>query len=84
MAVVWRRIAWPVIYTSFIMIGAVAMTVLGDWNPINALKETASGIALVAMLLLIILGQWSANIVTSIMPPAYICMNAVAAIVKKK
>ena len=76
-------IALPVVQTFCIVIGALSTLSYGKWNPIEALQETASGIGLVILMLLILLAQWSTNTAASILPGAMTFMNIVKMLFKK-
>lgn len=78
-----HMVALPLTQTFCILIGGITMLVMKDWNPIVALQGTTSGIALVFMLLLIALAQWSTNTATSILPPAMIFMSIFETVFKK-
>lgn len=69
-AICGHMIALPITQTFCIVIGGVSMLVAGNWNPIEALQTTASGTALLVLLLLIVLAQWSTNISANLMLPA--------------
>ncbi len=77
-------IALPMTQAFCICIGGMATLTLGNWNPIEALQSTSSGFALFAMLILIIFAQWSTNVAGNMLPPAYILMNVVTTLFKKK
>lgn len=76
-------IALPMTQAFCVCIGGMATLALGNWNPIEALQTTASGPALLAMLILIIFAQWSTNVAGNMLPPAYIFMNVVTTLFKK-
>lgn len=65
-----HMIALPLTQLFCVIIGAIAMLVLNDWNPINAMGATAGGFGLMVLLLLVILAQWSTNIGASVLPGA--------------
>ncbi len=74
-AISGQMIALPITQTFCIVIGGVSMLVAGNWNPIEALRATASGAALLILLLLIVLAQWSTNISANLLPPAMTFLN---------
>ena len=63
-------IALPLTQLFCVIIGAVAMLTIGDWNPVNALGSTSKGVLLLVLLMLVVLAQWSTNIGTSVLPGA--------------
>lgn len=69
-ALVGHCIALPITETFCIVIGGVSMLVAGNWNPVEVLQSTASGTALLILLLVIVLAQWSTNAAANMMLPA--------------
>lgn len=63
-------IALPLTQLFCVIIGAVAMLVIGDWNPVTSIGATSKGILLLVLLLLVVLAQWSTNIGASVLPGA--------------
>lgn len=74
-AIVAHMIALPLTQTFCVLIGGMAMLGFGDWNPINALQSSASGVFLIVLLLLVVFAQWSTNTAASILPGAMTFMN---------
>ncbi len=68
-------IALPITETFCIVIGGVSMLVAGNWNPVEVLQQTASGVALLVLLLVIVLAQWSTNAAANMMLPAVTLHN---------
>lgn len=69
-------VALPATQTFVIMIGGLSLITLRNWNPIEALQTTASGITLLLFMVLIVFAQWSTNTAASILPGAMTFMNA--------
>lgn len=74
-ALVGHCIALPITETFCIVIGGVSMLVAGNWNPVEVLQQTASGTALLILLLVIVLAQWSTNAAANMMLPAVTLHN---------
>ena len=70
-----HMVALPMTQTFCVLIGAMAMIAFGDWNPVNAMQEIATGIFLVVLLFLVVFAQWSTNTAASILPGAMVFMN---------
>ncbi len=70
-------IALPATQLFCVIIGAIAMLVIGDWNPVNALGATSKGALLIVLLILVVLAQWSTNIGASVLPGAVSFQNFV-------
>lgn len=77
----WRRnkntimghmVALPLVQTAMILIGGVSMLALNNWNPIEAIQETASGFILVILLFLVVFAQWSTNAASNLLTPAVV------------
>ena len=68
-------VVMPIVNTFMIMIGAVCYIAVTTADPINALQESASGIVLGVLLLMIVLAQWSTNTSANVIPAATIFSN---------
>jgi NCS1 family nucleobase:cation symporter-1 len=68
-------IALPLAQTFMVAIGGVAFIAIGDFNPIVALEQSAGGLILAVLLLMIVLAQWSTNTVANLVPAATIFSN---------
>ncbi|MCM3760106.1 NCS1 family transporter [Alkalihalobacillus oceani] len=69
-------IALPLTQTLIVAIGGVAYIAVGNYDPIVALQESASGWILVVLLLMIVFSQWSTNTSANVVPAATIFSNA--------
>ena len=68
-------IVMPITNTFMIVIGAVCYMAVSSADPINALQQSASGIVLGILLLMIVLAQWSTNTSANVIPAATIFSN---------
>lgn len=68
-------IVMPITNTFIVTIGAVAYMATASADPINALMNSASGIVLGILLLMIVLAQWSTNTSANVIPAATIFSN---------
>lgn len=68
-------IVMPITNTFIVTIGAVAYMATASADPINALQQSASGIVLGILLLMIVLAQWSTNTSANVIPAATIFSN---------
>lgn len=68
-------IVMPITNTFIVTIGAVAYMAVASADPINALQQSASGIVLGILLLMIVLAQWSTNTSANVVPAATIFSN---------
>ena len=68
-------IVMPIVNTFMIVIGAVSYMAVANADPVAALQETASGIVLGVLMLMIVLAQWSTNTSANIIPAATIFSN---------
>lgn len=68
-------IVMPITNTFIVTIGAVAYMATASADPINALQNSASGIVLGILLLMIVLAQWSTNTSANVVPAATIFSN---------
>jgi len=68
-------IVMPIVNTFMIIIGAVSYMAVSNSDPVVALQETASGITLGVLMLMIVLAQWSTNTSANVIPAATIFSN---------
>ncbi|MDL0437243.1 NCS1 family transporter [Niallia sp. SS-2023] len=68
-------IIMPIVNTFMIIIGAVSYMAVANSDPVVALQETASGITLGVLMLMIVLAQWSTNTSANVIPAATIFSN---------
>jgi len=68
-------IVMPITNTFIVTIGAVSYMAVASADPINALQQSASGIVLGVLLLMIVLAQWSTNTSANVIPAATIFSN---------
>jgi NCS1 family nucleobase:cation symporter-1 len=68
--------ALPIVQTFMGVIGAVSVLGAGDWNPINVIQGTASGLTYVILLLMVVLAQWSTNTAANLIPASLTFVNA--------
>lgn len=68
-------IVMPIVNTFMIIIGAVSYMAVSNSDPVVALQETASGITLGILMLMIVLAQWSTNTSANVIPAATIFSN---------
>lgn len=66
----------PIIETFIAIIGAISYLTTGNWNPIEVIQQTADGLVLLVLLLMVILAQWSTNTAANLVPPAMCFTNA--------
>lgn len=71
-----HMVALPLTQSFMIVIGGISMIAVGNWNPIEAIQSTATGLILVVLLLLVVAAQWSTNSSGNLLPPALIFVNA--------
>ncbi|PZQ50855.1 MAG: nitrate reductase [Rhodovulum sulfidophilum] len=71
-----QLIALPVTQAVIAGIGAVSWIATGNWNPIEVIQADARGIALLALLALVVLAQWSTNNSANLIPAALTFVNA--------
>ncbi|KAB2338024.1 nitrate reductase [Cytobacillus depressus] len=74
-ALVGSMIALPLTQTFVVAIGGVAYIAVGNYDPIAALQESAGGLILGVLLLMIVLAQWSTNTAANIIPAATVFSN---------
>ncbi|MEK5333354.1 NCS1 family transporter [Lysinibacillus sp. FSL W8-0992] len=68
-------IVMPITNTFIVTIGAVCYMAVASADPINALQQSASGVILGILLLMIVLAQWSTNTSANVIPAATIFSN---------
>lgn len=68
-------IVQPIFNTLMVVIGAVCYMSTGSGDPVNALQQSAGGIVLAILLLMIVLAQWSTNTSANVVPAATIFSN---------
>lgn len=68
-------VAMPLTQTFIVVLGAISYIAVGNYDPVIALQEAASGIILGILLLMIVLSQWSTNTSANIIPAATIFSN---------
>jgi nucleobase:cation symporter-1, NCS1 family len=68
-------IVMPITNTFIVTIGAVCYMAVASADPINALQQSAGGIVLGVLLLMIVLAQWSTNTSANVIPAATIFSN---------
>lgn len=74
-SLIGNLIAMPLTQTFMIVIGAVSYIAVLNADPVVALQETAGGIVLAILLLMIVLAQWSTNTAANVVPAATIFSN---------
>lgn len=77
-------VALPLCQTFIVMVAAMSMVIFGTYNPIDALQKFAGGPLLIAIMLFILLGQWTTNVATSVLPSAFILINSISTVLNKK
>lgn len=68
-------IAYPLVQTFMVVIGAVSYIAVANYDPVVALQQSASGLILGILLLMIVFAQWSTNISANLIPAATIFSN---------
>lgn len=68
-------IAYPIVQTFMVVIGAVSYIAVANYDPVVALQESASGMILGLLLLMIVFAQWSTNISANLIPAAVVFSN---------
>ncbi|WP_273129355.1 NCS1 family transporter [Bacillus weihaiensis] len=68
-------IAYPIVQTFMVVIGAVSYIAVANYDPVVALQASASGLILGILLLMIVFAQWSTNISANLIPAATIFSN---------
>ncbi len=74
-ALVGSLIALPLTQTFIVVLGAVSYIAVSNFDPVVALQQSASGLVLGILLLMIVLAQWSTNVSANIVPAATIFSN---------
>ncbi|MCP3026574.1 NCS1 family transporter [Halobacillus sp. A5] len=74
-AMVGSLIALPLTQTFIVVLGAVSYIAVSNYDPVVALQESAGGLVLGILLLMIVLAQWSTNVSANIVPAATIFSN---------
>ncbi|MDF3605554.1 NCS1 family transporter [Paracoccus sp. DMF-8] len=70
-----QLIALPVTQAMIAGIGAVSFIATGNWNPVEVIQGDAQGFALLALLILVVLAQWSTNNSANLIPAALTFVN---------
>ncbi|MTH79461.1 NCS1 family transporter [Paracoccus aestuariivivens] len=70
-----QLLALPLTQAMIAGIGAVSFIATGNWNPIEVIQGDAQGIALLVLLLLIVMAQWSTNNSANLIPAALTFVN---------
>ncbi|WP_338752990.1 NCS1 family transporter [Bacillus sp. FJAT-52991] len=74
-ALVGSVVALPLTQTFIVAIGGVAYIAVGNYDPIVALQESAGGIILGVLLVMIVFAQWSTNTTANLVPAATVFSN---------
>jgi nucleobase:cation symporter-1, NCS1 family len=74
-SLVGNMVAMPLVQTFMIIIGAVSYIAVLNADPVVALQESAGGLILAILLLMIVLAQWSTNTAANVVPAATIFSN---------
>lgn len=70
-----QLIALPITQSVIAGLGAVSWIATGNWNPIEVIQGDAQGAALLALLVLVVLAQWSTNNSANLIPAALTFVN---------
>ena len=70
-----QLIALPVTQALIAGIGGVSFIATGNWNPIEVIQAEGQGLALLALLALVVLAQWSTNTAANLIPAALTFVN---------
>src|SRR5690606_31783571 len=70
-----QLIALPITQAMIAGIGAVSLIATGNWNPIEVIQAQSQGTALIMLLVLIVLAQWSTNTAANLIPAALTLVN---------
>ncbi|SMO94584.1 NCS1 family transporter [Paracoccus laeviglucosivorans] len=70
-----QLVALPVTQAMIAGLGAVSFIATGNWNPIEVIQGDAQGIALLVLLILVVLAQWSTNNSANLIPAALTFIN---------
>ncbi len=71
-------LALPMTQAWIALIGAASFIAAGDWNPITVIQNQSQGVALIILLVMVILAQWSTNNSANLIPAALTFVNAAA------
>lgn len=70
-----QLIALPLTQAFIAGIGGISYIATGNWNPIEVIQAESQGFALVALLVLVVLAQWSTNTAANLVPSALTLVN---------
>lgn len=70
-----QLLALPITQTFIAGLGAVSFIAIGNWNPIEVIQGQEQGFALVLLLALVVLAQWSTNNSANLIPSALTFIN---------
>lgn len=70
-----QLLALPATQALIAGIGAVSFIATGNWNPIEVIQAEGQGLALLALLVLVVLAQWSTNTAANLIPSALTLVN---------
>ena len=70
-----QLVALPVTQAMIAGIGAVSFIATGNWNPVEVIQGDAQGVALLVLLVLVVLAQWSTNNSANLIPAALTFVN---------
>jgi nucleobase:cation symporter-1, NCS1 family len=74
-SIVGNIVAMTITQTFMVVIGAVSYIALQNYDPVVALQQSANGLILGILLLMIVLAQWSTNTSANVVPAATIFSN---------
>ncbi|WP_207100179.1 NCS1 family transporter [Paracoccus shandongensis] len=70
-----QLVALPLTQAMIAGIGAVSFIATGNWNPVEVIQGDAQGVALLVLLILVVLAQWSTNNSANLIPAALTFIN---------
>ncbi|UCI22752.1 NCS1 family transporter (plasmid) [Mesorhizobium sp. B2-1-8] len=70
-----QLIALPLTQAMIAGIGGVSFIATGNWNPIEVIQAESQGFALILLLVLVVLAQWSTNTAANLIPSALTLVN---------
>ena len=70
-----QLVALPATQAMIAGIGAVSFIATGNWNPVEVIQGDAHGAALLVLLILVVLAQWSTNNSANLIPAALTFIN---------
>ncbi|ABL72415.1 NCS1 family transporter [Paracoccus denitrificans] len=70
-----QLVALPATQAMIAGIGAISFIATGNWNPVEVIQGDAQGLALLALLVLVVLAQWSTNNSANLIPAALTFVN---------